>query len=224
MDFVGVMHQAVEDGVSDRGIADAFMPMINGKLSSHDGGGAAVPVFDDLQDLSSLWSGHRGQTEIIDHQDFSLEQFFHELWVRAVCSGDSEFLEQARQPDVVGLEAHPAGSVCKSAGEIGFTHSSGTGDDDVLVIGNPFALSQVEDDGLIETAWSFEVDVFGTGTDFESGDLEETLQASVLLPSPLTIDDEGDSFLEGQILGVRLLDQLFERIGHAIELHGVEFV
>jgi len=117
---MGVMHEAIEDGISDRGIADALVPVINGKLSGHDGGGAAVPVFDDLQELSSLWSGHRGQTEIINHQDFSLEQFFHELWIGAVCSGDGEFLEQARQPDVVGLEAHPASSVCQRAGEIGF--------------------------------------------------------------------------------------------------------
>ena len=40
----------------------------------------------------------------------------------------------------------------------------------------------------------------------------------------MTIDDEGNSFLEGQFLGVSLLDQLFEHIGHPIELHGVEFV
>jgi hypothetical protein len=33
MDFMGVMHQAVEDGVSDCGIADALVPMIDGKLS-----------------------------------------------------------------------------------------------------------------------------------------------------------------------------------------------
>jgi hypothetical protein len=82
----------------------------------------------------------------------------------------------------------------------------------------------VEDDGLIETSGSSEVDVFGAGIDFESGDLEETLQAPVLLPGPLTIDDESDSFLEGQILGVRLLDELLESIGHAVELHGVEVV
>ena len=218
------MGQAVEDGVSDRGIADALVPMINGKLGSHDGRCAAVPVLDDLQELSALWGGHRGQTEIINQQDFGLEEFFHELWIGAVCPGDGEFLEQARQPDVVGLEAHPASSVCQSAGEISFAHSSGTGDDDVLGIDNPLALSQVEDDGLIETSGGSEVDVFGAGIDFESGDLEETFQAPVLLPSPLTIDDEGDSFLEGQILGVRLLDQLFKGIGHAIELHGVEFV
>jgi len=224
MDFVGVMHQAVEDGVSDRGIADALVPMIDGKLSGHDGGGAAVPVLDDLEEISSLWGGHRGQAEIIDDQDFGLEQFFHELWIGAVCSGDGEFLEQARQPDVVGLETHPASSVCQSAGEIGLANSSGTSDDDVLGIGNPFTLSQLEDDRFIETSGSSEVDVFCAGIDFESGDVEETLQTSVLLPSPLTIDDESDSFLEGQILGVRLVDQLFKSIGHAIELHGVEFV
>jgi hypothetical protein len=40
----------------------------------------------------------------------------------------------------------------------------------------------------------------------------------------LTIDDEGETFLEGQILGVRLLGELFKSIGHAVELHGVEFV
>ena len=107
-----------------------------------------MPVLDDLQELSALWSRHQDQDDIIDEQDFGLEQFFHELWVRAVCYGDGEFLEQARQPDVVGLEAHPASSVCQRAGEIGFTHPSGTPDDDVLVIGNPFTLSQVEETDL----------------------------------------------------------------------------
>ena len=135
-----------------------------------------------------------------------------------------EFLEEAWEADVGGGQAHATGPVGHGTGEVGLPRSCGSGNDDVLCVLDPVAAGQTEDDGLIETSGGSEVDVFGTGTDFESGDLEETLQASVLLPSPLTIDDEGDSFLEGQILGVRLLDQLFERIGHAIELHGVEFV
>ena len=207
---MGVVDEAIQDGVSDRGIADVFVPVIDGKLSGHDGGSAAVSVLDDLQEISALWGGHGGKAEIIDDEDFGLEQFFHELWVRAVGSGDGEFLEEARQPDVEGVEAHPAGPVCQSAGQIGFAHPGGAGDDDVLGICDPVTVSQLEDDGLIEASGGFEIDVLDAGIDFEFGVLEETFHASILLPGPLTIHEEGESLFEGEILGVRLLDLVFK--------------
>ena len=41
VDAVGVMHQAVENGVGVGGIADQRVPLIDGKLTGDDGGAAA---------------------------------------------------------------------------------------------------------------------------------------------------------------------------------------
>ena len=51
---VGVVHQAIEDGVGDGGIADDLVPVFDRQLAGHDGGAAAVPVFHDLQEVAAL--------------------------------------------------------------------------------------------------------------------------------------------------------------------------
>jgi hypothetical protein len=48
IDPVGVMDQAVEDGV---GVADQRVPLIDGELAGDDSGAAAVAVLEDLQDV-----------------------------------------------------------------------------------------------------------------------------------------------------------------------------
>ncbi len=54
---MGVMNQAVEDGVGDGGIADVLMPVFDGKLTGQDGRTGAVAVFDHFQEVSSLRVG-----------------------------------------------------------------------------------------------------------------------------------------------------------------------
>lgn len=56
---VRVMHQAVEDGVGERGIADDLVPMFDGQLAGHDGGLAAIAILNDLQEIAALLGGQR---------------------------------------------------------------------------------------------------------------------------------------------------------------------
>lgn len=51
IDAVGVMDQAVKDGVGVGWIAHQRVPLIDGKLAGDDGGAAAVAVLDDLQQV-----------------------------------------------------------------------------------------------------------------------------------------------------------------------------
>jgi hypothetical protein len=46
------MHEAVEDGVCEGGVADGFVPPVDGELACHDGGGAAVAVLEDFQQVT----------------------------------------------------------------------------------------------------------------------------------------------------------------------------
>ena len=54
---MGVVNQAIQDGVGDRGIADVFMPVFDRELAGDDGGAGAVAVLDDLQEISSFRVG-----------------------------------------------------------------------------------------------------------------------------------------------------------------------
>jgi hypothetical protein len=51
VDAVGVVDQAVEDGVGVGGIADRRVPLIDGELAGDDGGGVALAILEDLQEV-----------------------------------------------------------------------------------------------------------------------------------------------------------------------------
>jgi hypothetical protein len=42
------VREAVEDGIGDCRIDDHLMPVIDGELTGHDGGAAAVAIVDEL--------------------------------------------------------------------------------------------------------------------------------------------------------------------------------
>jgi len=52
--FMGVVNQAVEDGIGDGRIPDMFMPVLDRQLTGDDGRCVSVSVFNDLQKVSSF--------------------------------------------------------------------------------------------------------------------------------------------------------------------------
>ncbi len=45
---MGVVDQAIQDGIGQRGISDLGMPFIHWELSGHEGGTEAVAVFEEF--------------------------------------------------------------------------------------------------------------------------------------------------------------------------------
>jgi hypothetical protein len=54
IDLVGVVHQPVEDGVGQGGIADEVVPLLDRQLAGDDGGALAVAVLEDLEQVAPL--------------------------------------------------------------------------------------------------------------------------------------------------------------------------
>ena len=48
------MANAIGDGVCQGRIADGFVPVLDGQLACDDGGGAAMTVFEDFQQVAAL--------------------------------------------------------------------------------------------------------------------------------------------------------------------------
>ena len=53
--LVDVVHQAIQDRISDCGIADILAPEIYRQLSAHDGGSQIMPAFYDDQEQLKVW-------------------------------------------------------------------------------------------------------------------------------------------------------------------------
>lgn len=56
---MGVVHEPIQDGVCDGLIVDQFVPVLDGELAGHDGGGASVAVVEDLQEIAPLFGRER---------------------------------------------------------------------------------------------------------------------------------------------------------------------
>jgi hypothetical protein len=54
VDAIGIVNEAVEDSVGDGGIADDFIPVVDGDLAGDDGRAALVAVLDDLEEIAAL--------------------------------------------------------------------------------------------------------------------------------------------------------------------------
>ena len=50
---MGVVDEAIKDGVGQSWIADGLMPMVDGELARDDGGTPSVAVLEDLQQIAA---------------------------------------------------------------------------------------------------------------------------------------------------------------------------
>jgi len=114
------MHEAVEDGVCEGGVADGFVPLVNGDLACHDGGGAAVAVLEDFQQVTALWGGEDGQSPIVDDQHIHAGDGFEEAAVAAIAAGKREGFEHARRTLIEDGPPIPASLVPEGASDPAF--------------------------------------------------------------------------------------------------------
>ncbi|MBB4383660.1 hypothetical protein GGD61_008365 [Bradyrhizobium sp. SBR1B] len=54
LDAVGIVDEAIEDGVGDGWVADEVVPVIDGDLTGDEGRAAGVSVLDDLEEIAAL--------------------------------------------------------------------------------------------------------------------------------------------------------------------------
>jgi hypothetical protein len=79
LDAMSVVHQTVEDAVSDGGIADLLVPARDWQLGSKDGGTSLVTIFADLPDFAALVFIQRRHRPVINDQNIDTAQSSQEV-------------------------------------------------------------------------------------------------------------------------------------------------
>jgi len=114
---VGVVDEAVEDGVGQRRIADDVVPVFDRNLAGDDGGRAAVAIVDDFEQVAALLGGQRSEPPIIEDEQFDAGDAGEQTTVAAVAAGERQRFEQPRQPVIEDGAIVAAGLVAERAGD-----------------------------------------------------------------------------------------------------------
>ena len=91
------MDQAVENGVSEGGVADELVPLINGNLAGDDGAFEFMTVFDDFEKEPALLVVKGIQAKIIEDEDIGALEGMKEFDQGTVGLGDKQFFKESGQ-------------------------------------------------------------------------------------------------------------------------------
>jgi hypothetical protein len=112
-----LMHQAVEDRIGQRRVADRGMPMLDLQLAGDDGRAGAMAVIEDLQEVPAAFVGQRRQRPFVDHQHLGLGQLRQRLGVTAIAAADGQRRQEARQAHIEHRMPLPTRLIGQGAGK-----------------------------------------------------------------------------------------------------------
>jgi hypothetical protein len=135
----------------------------------------------------------------------SFGESLHETAVTTIGPGERDLVEELRRAQIKGPEALAAGLLGKGTGKKGFSHPGRAADKDILVLSDPVTRQKVHHDRFVDPSGGSVINVLDRGLKFESGLLEETFKAIILLPGPMTIHEDAEAFIERKILEGGLL-------------------
>jgi hypothetical protein len=221
---VGIVDEAVQDGIGECGVSDHRMPVFEWELAGEEGGASAVAVFEDLEEVAALGVGEGGEAEVIEDEELGPGQAVEELGVGAVRAGQGQFSEEPGEAIVAGGEAVTAGTVAEGAGQVALAGAGGAGDEDALVVADPVTAGEAQNQGAIQSAGTAEVEVLHDGREMELGELKESGEAAIIAEGDLAFQEQSQAVLEGEAVHVGHAPLLFEGLGHTGEAKFVELI
>src|SRR5262245_8065389 len=225
LEAVGVVDEAIEDGISVGWFSDEIVPRFDGELTGDQRRGAAMPVLDDLQEIAPLAGVEAVRTEIVQNEQIDPGEHAEEACEAAIPMGELQLCEEARHARVVCAVALAAGPLSEGAGEPGFAEAAFSANENIALVSNPAAGGELLEEGFVELALSAIVDILDGGLAVTQASLTQPdLRAFGRAIGDLPVKQECEPFGVSEIPGGMLLLELDEGVGHAVELQRSELV
>ena len=187
---MGIVHEAVEDGVGECRVADDVVPLLDGKLAGDDRRADAVSVFEDFEQVVTVLGAERSEPPVVEHEDLGLGERRKQLRVASVGAGDGQRAEQPGQAQVEGAVAVAAGAVGERASDPALADAGRPADQDVEMLSDPAPVGEREDERLVEAAAVPEVDVLDAGVVLEPGATQPVRELSGVAFGELAVDEQ----------------------------------
>src|SRR5947209_15733147 len=114
---MGVVDEAVEDGVGVGRVANDLMPFIDGDLAGEEGRAAAVAFFEDLIEVAAGAGVEGIEAPIVENEELGAIEAAHDAGIAAVAARQREIGEQLGDALVEHRAVVATGLVAESAGK-----------------------------------------------------------------------------------------------------------
>lgn len=197
---MGVVNEAVEDGIGEGGIAEVGVPAIDGELAGDEGGAFVVTILQEFEQITLMRIGKRGESEVIDDQELGLGEVLEQETFLAQRIGFGEFLDKAWQAQIAHTDLVLAGVMGERAGEIAFANAGGSNDQHIEALFDPTEVGELRQNTFVQAAWSALIDVFEAGVLLRQFGPTQTLCIAIVgALQLLMIEQQGEAFVEAQI-------------------------
>lgn len=179
------MHEAVENGVGDGGVAYHFIPVVDRDLAGDDRRAPLVAVLEDLQKITSLLAVELLRSPIIEDEQIGSGERVDQSGVTSVPAGQREGGEEAENA-VVG-----AGKILISEAQAGQLLPTPAGPMRSRLWCCPVATRQLEEEIAVEAAGGVEVDVLDLGVTVQFCGARPRLEALLAARRHLPLEQKG---------------------------------
>ena len=139
-DAVGVVDDAVQDGVGIGGVADNFMPGCHGKLGSDDGRTTAVSLFEDFEEVVTGAGVERLQAKVVEDEEIGAAEGFQEARMTPVAVRQDEILTELGPTVIEHGTIVAACLLADGASEPTLAHAARTDESEIIVGVDPLTV------------------------------------------------------------------------------------
>ena len=222
---MGVVDEAVEDGVGIGWVADDLVPFIDRDLAGQNGRAAAISFFEDLVEITASATVERFEAPIIEDEKLDAVEAAHDAGVAAVAVGQREIGEELGNALIEDRTVVAAGLVAEGTGKPTFADAGWSAQDQIVMRVDPLAAGELVEQPAIEAARGPVIDVLDDGLVAQSGIAQPGGEAFVATMGYLAIDEqtepvgvgEGCAFTGGFEFGESLGHAGKPELGHLIE-------
>src|SRR5579872_1119712 len=142
-DAIGVVDQAVQNGIGEGGVTDEVVPVIDRDLAREERRPPAGAIVDHLEEIAPVTVSDGRHAPIVKHDQLRLAEVREEFPVGAISVRADEILvQEARKPEVAHTVALAARTLAQGTGEPAFPRPGWPRDEQDRVLANPLAAGE----------------------------------------------------------------------------------
>ena len=136
---VGVVDEAIKDCVGHGGVADDFVPAVDGQLAGDNDRASFISVLDNLKQITALVGVERLWPPVIKNEQIETSDSAQHLGVTAIGAAECEGGEETRHAMVRNCEVVSASLVAEGASEPALADAAWPGNEEIMSCPDPVA-------------------------------------------------------------------------------------
>jgi len=191
---MGVVDDAVEDGVGQGRITDQIVPSVDRDLAGDQRGTSTGSFLGDLQKVAPLFRTEGFTAPVIQDQQLHSAERPHQPGVTAIAVRQRQIGEQSGDTLVEHRVIVAARLMSKRAGEPRLSNPGRAFDDQVLLCLDPAAERQLLEQRAVETTRRATDDIFDSGLLAQPGVAQTRLEPAILTIREFAVEQQSEPF------------------------------